>query len=80
MGTPLLNLGSWTEMDGTGGGDSIEGPARHLCVHGVVVGMTGSFGGPILVHLRVRFAVARPVYDAGGTPGGAGARACNPVP
>lgn len=42
VGTPLLNLGSWTETDGTGGGVSLELPARHLVTHGVVVGMTGS--------------------------------------
>ncbi len=42
MGTPLLNLGSWTWIDGTGGGASLHLPARHLVTHGVVVGMTGS--------------------------------------
>lgn len=42
METPLLNLGSWTEIDGFGGGGSLQLPARHLVTHGVVVGMTGS--------------------------------------
>src|SRR6201989_3260518 len=42
MGTPLLNLGAWRQIDGTGGGVPLNLPARHLVTHGVVVGMTGS--------------------------------------
>jgi hypothetical protein len=39
---PLFNLGSWRNLDGTGGGSSLLLPAKHLVTHGVVVGMTGS--------------------------------------
>src|SRR3954464_15512365 len=43
MGSPpLLNLGAWREVDGTGGGNPLLLPAKHLVTHGVVVGMTGS--------------------------------------
>jgi hypothetical protein len=39
---PALNLGAWRQLDGTGGGNTLHLPARHLVTHGVVVGMTGS--------------------------------------
>jgi hypothetical protein len=39
---PALNLGAWRQLDGTGGGNALHLPARHLVTHGVVVGMTGS--------------------------------------
>jgi len=42
MGTPLLNLGAWRMLDGSGGGVPLQLPASHLVTHGVVVGMTGS--------------------------------------
>src|SRR5689334_669172 len=43
MGSPpLFNLGAWRELDGTGGGNPLLLPAKHLVTHGVVVGMTGS--------------------------------------
>jgi hypothetical protein len=36
----ILNLGQWRQLDGTGGGEQLLLPARHLVTHGVVVGMT----------------------------------------
>jgi hypothetical protein len=39
---PLFNLGSWRNLDGTGGGNPLWLPSNHLATHGVVVGMTGS--------------------------------------
>lgn len=39
---PILNLGSWRELDGKSGSTSLRIPARHFTTHGVVVGMTGS--------------------------------------
>lgn len=38
----IFNLGQWKQLDGTGGGEQLLMPARHLVTHGVVVGMTGS--------------------------------------
>jgi hypothetical protein len=39
---PLLNLGSWRQLNGAEGGPTLRLPAAHLVTHGVVVGMTGS--------------------------------------
>lgn len=39
---PLLNLGMWRSMDGVEGSNALELPSKHLVIHAVVVGMTGS--------------------------------------
>jgi hypothetical protein len=39
---PALKLGSWRDLDGSGGGNCLQLPAQHLVTHGVIVGMTGS--------------------------------------
>ena len=38
----VLNLGSWRNLNGSGGEDALLVPARHFTTHGVIVGMTGS--------------------------------------
>ena len=39
---PILNLGAWRPLDGSGTSMPLLVPAMHLTTHGVIVGMTGS--------------------------------------
>ena len=56
--SPTFSLGAWRQLDGTGGGEELRLPAKHLVTHACITGMTGSGKTGLVTVLVVLIAIS----------------------